>query len=127
MPGKLWQRSAAGMSDIDVQLRKRLEEMKAKIIERGEFKPNDFQLIDSLLNEFDAVSECESLQAKLEIATEALYESIEAMSSSLEDMNHYFENKCIPTAQEINQLAIADSKARYAYAKIVLDKIGGGE
>lgn len=43
--------------EIKSKVREELERMRAKIIERGEYKPTDFQLIDSLLSEFDAVSE----------------------------------------------------------------------
>lgn len=49
----------------DAVLRERLEQMKAKIIDRGAYKPTDFQLIDSLMNEFEAVGEVEKLRETL--------------------------------------------------------------
>ncbi len=56
---------------------------------------------------------------------DAFYELIEGSSSALEDMQHYFENKCCPTMDEVNQLAIADSQARIAIA--AFDKGGADE
>ena len=45
---------------------------------------------------------------------EALESANEFTSSILEDMEHYFDNKCCPTADEVNQCAIADSGIRLA-------------
>lgn len=59
-----------------------------------------------------------SLHAALLKCVEALEETNEFTSSILEDMEHYFENKCCPTAEEVNQCAIADSQIRYALADL---------
>ena len=56
------------------------------------------------------------LHAALLKCVEALEETNEFTSSILEDMEHYFENKCCPTAEEVNQCAIADSQIRYTIA-----------
>jgi hypothetical protein len=47
----------------------------------------------------------------------ALTEAIEHTSSNLEDMEHYFENKCCPTVDEVNQVSVADSHLRLALQK----------
>lgn len=51
-------------------------------------------------------------------ALSALHEAVEHTSSNLEDMEHYFDNKCCPTMDELNQVVIADSKLRMAIAQI---------
>lgn len=58
---------------------------------------------------------------------EALIEANEFTSSILEDMEHYFENKCCPTADEVNQAAIADSMIRLARGKLEAYLNGGGK
>ena len=58
------------------------------------------------------------LHAALLKCVEALEETNEFTASILEDMEHYFENKCCPTAEEVNQCAIADSGIRYAIAQL---------
>lgn len=47
----------------------------------------------------------------------ALWNAIEAMSATLEDMQHYFENKCVPTLDELNRFCVAESLARLAFGK----------
>ena len=46
------------------------------------------------------------------LQNEKLIELNEFTSSVLEDMEHYFDNKCVPTIDEVNQCAIADSLLR---------------
>ena len=58
------------------------------------------------------------LHASLVKCVEALEETNEFTASILEDMEHYFEDKCCPTAEEVNQCAIADSQIRYALADL---------
>jgi len=52
--------------------RELLQEMKAKIQERGEYKPTDFQIIDSLLNEFDILTELKKVTKERDDAVKAL-------------------------------------------------------
>lgn len=54
----------------------------------------------------------------LKLAIEQIEDAVEHTSSNLEDMQYYFENKCVPTVDEVTQCAIADSKLRYAIGKI---------
>lgn len=62
------------------------------------------------------------LEAKLKVAVEALEDANDFSSSVLEDLQHYFENKCIPTVDEVNQASITDSQLRYAIAKLKIIK-----
>lgn len=48
----------------------------------------------------------------IKIQSEKLNELNEFTSSVLEDMEHYFDNKCVPTLDEVNQCVIADSLLR---------------
>lgn len=63
---KLSKNSGWIVSEIKKDLRDLYQKMKDKIIECGEYKSTDFQLIDSLINEFEAVAECEKLTSQLE-------------------------------------------------------------
>ena len=60
---------------------------------------------------------------------EALQNANEHTACVLEDMQHYFENQCIPTADEVNQCAICDSEIRVAIAasEARIAKLGDGE
>lgn len=62
-------------------------------------------------------------------ALSALHEAVEHTSSNLEDMEHYFDNKCCPTMDELNQVVIANSNLRMAIGQIeaaVLNTVKGG-
>lgn len=54
----------------------------------------------------------------------ALQEANEFTSSVLEDLEHYYDNKCIPTADEVNQASIADSRLRYVIGKALQEAEG---
>lgn len=45
---------------------------------------------------------------------ERLQDAVEGTSCNVEDMIHYFENKCVPTLDEVNNSANADSNLRLA-------------
>lgn len=77
----------------------------------GHFDGPDAEFVALAANKMDQL--CEAL----EVCVEAMEELNEFTSSIVEDMEHYFENKCVPTADEVNQCAIADSKLRYAVGK----------
>ncbi len=64
-----------------------------------------------------AANHASQMARALAVLTEALEELNEHTSSHLEDMTHYFENRCIPTVDEVNMCANADSTVRYAPAK----------
>lgn len=59
----------------------------------------------------------EDLKKENEKLKDALSDAVDYTSSHLEDMQHYFENKCISTSDEVNQCAIIDSQLR-----IILNK-----
>lgn len=63
-------------------------------------------------------AESEGLRTQLAKLTDALENANELTSSVLEDLEHYFDNKCCPTADEVNQAAIADSQIRLALAEL---------
>lgn len=71
------------------------------------FKPADFP---NLLGLTDQAAE--DANKKIEPLIDFLCELNEFTSSLLEDMEHYFDNKCVPTKDEVNQVAIADSQLR---------------
>lgn len=79
-------------------------------------QPRDSEPRDSTIQviEMSAYDQLDKSNAELK---NALYDLIEHTSSNLENMQHYFENKCCPTMDEVNQCAIADSQARLVYAK----------
>jgi hypothetical protein len=58
-----------------------------------------------------------ALETQNKELVEALEDANEFTSSILEDMQHYFENKCIPTVDEVNACSIADSLLRIIIAK----------
>lgn len=70
-------------------------------------------LLDKVSKKIDMQSE---YAQKVQGLVDALEDAIEALSSNLEQMQHYFENQCCPTVDEVNQLANADSRARIALA-----------
>jgi hypothetical protein len=49
---------------------------------------------------------------------DALDELVEHTSTHLEDMQHYFDNKCCPTVDEVNACAVADSNLRLLIGQI---------
>lgn len=65
----------AGMNDPDAgkeAAKKILLESREKIIQRGKYKPADFQLIDALVSEVEAVSKVEACKELLEETLGAL-------------------------------------------------------
>lgn len=63
-------------------------------------------------------SDVSDLEKKFEIVMNALEEAGNFTACQLDNMEHYFDNKCIPTMEEVNQCAIADSYIRLAIAKV---------
>jgi len=81
------------------------------------FKPDDFKTL------FFADQSCptdaaELANKKISGLIDFLYELNEFTSSHLEDMEYYFDNKCCPTKDEVNQVAIADSQLRLFLGKL---------
>lgn len=70
-------------------------------------------------------SENAKLAAQVADFLAALQDANEFTSSILENMEYYFDNRCCPTADEVNICAIADSQIRYVLAKHT--KLKGGE
>lgn len=82
----------------------RFEDEMSELEEREKFKPHAFVELEP------------TLQLMKEMGDE-LKELNDFTSSILEDMEHYFDNKCCPTVDEVNQCAIADSKLRLIIGK----------
>lgn len=63
--------------------------------------------------EFSAYQSLQQKVSELEVENKRLRDLIdetrEGTSSCLENLQHYFENKCCPTADEVNQFSIVDS------------------
>ena len=92
--------------------------------------PNGYTVAPYVNRETTATAFCaghDSLAPLVIELAEALIEANEFTSSILEDMEHYFENKCCPTADEVNQAAIADSMIRLARGKLEAYLNGGGK
>lgn len=69
-----------------------------------------------LLIGFDVASaEYEKILSELE---DFLIEHNEFTASFLEDIEHYHDNKCCPTSNEVNQVATADSMLRLVIVKL---------
>lgn len=103
-------------------LPKKLTEKRNALAEN--FKDNNRNLVwwqptliikESFIKGFEAGAL--EVMKEAEKLVEALIEANEGTSSALEDMQHYFENKCCPTADEVNQIAINDSNIRLAIGK----------
>lgn len=60
----------------------------------------------------------------LDLAVNELTELKEFTASILEDMNHYYDNKCIPTLDEVNQCIIAYNQTEKTIEQI--QKMRGG-
>jgi hypothetical protein len=64
-----------------------------------------------------AVNSAEKLAQIVLVLSEELQELSEHTSTHLEDMGHYFDNKCCPTVEEVNACAAADNSVRIALEK----------
>lgn len=53
----------------------------------------------------------------IKIQREALDDAADSIRGLLDNMEHYFENQCIPTADEVSQCASAYSQLRWKTAK----------
>jgi hypothetical protein len=98
-----------------------------KCVEEGSFAVNVFWKVVSSPEDQEVrgggelveVIEKSAYSAMLKIVKQqrdALENAVEHTSSNLEDMVHYFDNKCVPTVDEVNQVAIADSELRMTIA-----------
>ena len=88
-----------------------------------------FELELKKFNRFaDFVSNDEEIELKdakiaaykqaLDLAVTQLAELKEFTASILEDMNHYYDNKCIPTLDEVNQCIIAYNQVEKSLKQI---------
>lgn len=86
---------------------------------------------DSTVAEYDYMTVFDSFKAGAKFVSENptmipavaelvldLEDCLDDVACTLDNMQHYFENKCCPTSDEVNQCSFADSKLRYAIAKI---------
>lgn len=78
---------------------------------------------------FDVVkkSDYDKLKAENEALRKALEEAREGVSAHLDNLQHYFENKCIPTAEEVNQFSNVDSQLALALLKFKKMEAGNGK
>lgn len=91
--------------DVDIEnekLRNEVESLKNKVAVLS-YRPQN-----ELMKERDSLkAQLQAKDAVIEIAVNELVELKEFTASILEDMNHYYDNKCIPTLDEVNQCVIA--------------------
>lgn len=48
---------------------------------------------------------------------EALEDALETLNNQTENMQHYFDNKCVPTVDEVNQCALNEASLRIAIGR----------
>lgn len=84
-------------------------EIKAAILKRCEFDDGRYPVYKKRI-----LPIITSLLQIIEKQEAALVDAVEHTSTHLEDMEHYFDNKCVPTVNEVNQCASADSRLRLA-------------
>lgn len=65
------------------------------------------------------------LQAEVEILRKSLEDALEGTSAHLDNLQRYFENKCIPTVDEVNQFSIVDSNLTLAVARFKVNSSEG--
>lgn len=105
--------SASDESAIKAKAMEMIKSAKARLIERGQ-KVGDFQVIDALLNEYDAVDEVEKSRDRIQ----QLEKEVE---SKTEAANHYF--KCAEdVAKERDEL-----KAKLEEARVIIQEIANEE
>lgn len=98
-------------------IRERREIANGPTIVPGKWDNLDDLTKDEEARLIDAQNTDETKLDLIERLLDCIEELSDFTSCHLENIQHYFENKCIPTAEEVNQCAIADSEIRYALAK----------
>jgi len=98
---------------MSTPIKSRLAEIKADVdtVRSDCVLPAAVEYLDWL------VTQLEAALAREEALVGALEDANEFTTTHLEDMEHYFDDKCIPTAHEVNQCAMADSAIRLALGK----------
>lgn len=100
------------LPDTLAKLRDNLAESGSQ---NGPYMPYDS---NSFRNGFNCGAEAMRtyMQAEMDKLVEALEGLGEFTATHLDDMEHYFDNRCVPTVDEVNACAVADSEVRLAIA-----------